>query len=242
MRRSPSSSCGSVIEFKGISEYLTSNEQFNLRPLYVTMVFAIPLLVFVLSNCLVNDMIAGEGEKRTGVVVAGSFLVSAAAFLLYGPMIPLSRMIPASMGLVVVSQLLFGVSLAGQHIGSLVLGMRELKDMGMQEDAGHGAAFAAIFLTAYSVGSVHDAVICPSVLTIRLLAFSGSLGPLIGGFAIHVSSHEAASALMFGLQILMVSLPVSAQVLILLYTMLQMIVVLSHWFMSRGPRNYTPFH
>lgn len=115
--------------------------------------YGIPVVGFIVSSVVVN-LVTKKGKRWTRASVLTSFPIAATAFLFYGPMIPLSEWLASSLWLVVLSQLLLGLSMAPQHLGALMTGMADLTSTGLHEDSAVNGAFAAAFLTAYAVGLV----------------------------------------------------------------------------------------
>lgn len=127
------------------------NNQEGFRPLSVTMMFAASSLAFATSSLSYPCLMKGR-DRVTGFVLCLSLLTSCMAFLLNGPMFPLSSHLEPSFGIMITSSLLLGSSIGVQQMSAFAIGMREMQDMGVDQDAAFTTAFAAIVLSSASSG------------------------------------------------------------------------------------------
>lgn len=106
---------------------------------FLVMAFVYPRLMRGRDSC--HDLL-----------ITVSFLLSASAFMLNGPMFPLSSIMRPDIWLMLGSQVLLGISMEIQTMGSFSLGTHGLRDMGREKDAAFTAAFSACILSAVAFG------------------------------------------------------------------------------------------
>ena len=86
-----------------------------------------------------------------GAIVTG-FLLSAVMAVVSGPMWPLDLILPASVPLAIVRQVLFGLAAGLQLVGGFSAGVTEAAAAGMPITIATTSAFSAAISTAYAVG------------------------------------------------------------------------------------------
>ena len=118
-----------------------------MTPLQIGLIFLITALTFVIV-ARPFEMLVVRGYHYQ--LITCSFAVSATAFLISGPMYPIPA--KSSVALVIIRQILFGVSQVPQMVATMTAGLEETKRYGFPDDVATKAAFSAVFNTAISIG------------------------------------------------------------------------------------------
>ena len=137
--------------------------------------------VYVLTNQVSAFMIHRKGSLARPLILAG-FACSAVMFFLSGPMWPLP--FPETLALVIVKQVIFGMSIGPQLVGSFSDGSAETAKAGFPDGMATSAAFSALFTTAMTLGAC--------------------LGPAVGGVMVDRIGYAKASTVLFSIQVVMV--------------------------------------
>lgn len=98
-------------------------------------------------------------------------------------MFPLS--FESTLAIEVIRQILLGIAMGTQMIGSFVAGMTEVRASGFPESLSSASSFSTLFTSAFMLG-----------LTV---------GPITGGFLVDKIDYDRTSTVLFTLQMVMVS-------------------------------------
>ena len=111
--------------------------------------FFLTSAVYVVTNQASAFLIHKHSSSARPLVLAG-FTCSALMFLLSGPMFPLS--FEETTPVLLVKQVLFGLSIGPQLVGSFFEGTAETKRAGFPSGEATSAAFSALFTTSMTLG------------------------------------------------------------------------------------------
>ena len=93
-----------------------------------------------------------EKFEHAHMFVLAGYVLTAASFVLCGPMWPLS--FAPSLTLVIISQLLFEASIGPQLVGSFTQGLAETIAAGYSDDIATFAALSSLYQSSYALGYV----------------------------------------------------------------------------------------
>lgn len=155
----------------------------TLSPTVVGSLFLISGLVYAIATQLWGFLI-GRYEDYAHSFVCVGYVLSAASLLLCGPMYPIP--VSPSITLVIVAQVLYGISIGSQLVGSFTRGLAETTEAGFDpDDISTQAARSSLYQSSCALGA--------------------AVGPAVGGYLMDNWGYEKASAVLFLMQIAMVS-------------------------------------
>ena len=115
----------------------------------VSLMFFISSLVYVVTNQVCAQVIQRWCKLARPLILSG-FSCSAVMFLLSGPMFPFT--FHETVTTVVVRQVIFGLSIGPQMVGSFSDGSAQLKECGLEKDMSTSSAFSALYTTGMTLG------------------------------------------------------------------------------------------
>ena len=120
-----------------------------------------------------------------------------------GPMFPMTAC--ETLTMVIVRQLLFGLSVGPPVVGAIVIGMREALSTGLPDNMATSAVVCSFYTTMYAFGydSLKTTPICVSYKCKP--SASIGLGPPIGALLVDKLGYREAGSVMFLVQVLAVS-------------------------------------
>lgn len=119
---------------------------------------------------------------RAHLFVGIGYALAALSFTLCGPAYPLPK--TPTLGLVIVAQLLYGVSMGPQLVGSFTQALQVTIDSGLPDDISTSAAVSSLYQSSCALGA--------------------AVGPAVGGFLMDSWGYEKASTVLVALQISMI--------------------------------------
>lgn len=116
---------------------------------WISVLFAVSGILYVMSTQVCGILVARKEDHVYSFLMAGFFL-SLMTCLLSGPMYPLT--FETGIWTEVTRQVMYGLSMGPQMVGSFSAGKREVDRSGFGISVSSSSAFCSLFQSAFSLG------------------------------------------------------------------------------------------